>query len=112
MKKRRVSMVLLPIALVLALLAGCASDPLRFPKCNMTNAKVLGESEGSSTGIMLFQFIPINQNARFNNAYQEAIGKLGGTCLFDPVVEERWFWAYILNGYIFTVKGTVVKEGT
>jgi len=111
MKKCHVLMSFFPIAILVALLAGCVSDPLKFPKCDMTNAKVLGESEGSSTGIMLFQFIPINQNQRFNNAYQEAITKLGGTCLTNPIVEEKWFWAYILNGYIFTVKGTVVKEG-
>jgi hypothetical protein len=83
---------------------------LKIPKCDMSNAKELGASEGSSTGIMLFQFIPINQNARFNNAYQDAITKLGGTCLTDIVVEESWFWAWVLNGYTFTVKGTVVKE--
>jgi hypothetical protein len=111
MRKCKALIGLFPIALLVALLTGCASDPLKFPKCDMTNAKVLGESEGSSTGIMLFQFIPINQNGRFNNAYQEAISKLGGTCLTDPVIEEKWFWAWVLNGYTFTVKGTVVKEG-
>jgi len=98
------------MTIVGALLAGCASDPLKFPKCDLTNAKVLGESEGSSVGIMLFNIIPINQNSRFVTAYDEAVNKLGGTCLTNPVIEERWFWAYLLNGYIFKVKGTVVKE--
>ena len=101
---------LMLLALVGALLSGCVSDPLKFPKCDMTNATVLGESEGSAVGIMLFNIIPINQNARFNNAYEEAIAKLGGTCLTDPVIEEQWYWAYLFNGYIFRVKGTVVKE--
>ncbi len=76
----------------------------------MTNATVLGESEGSSVGVMLFNIIPINQNARFTTAYEEAVSRLGGTCLADPVIEERWYWAYLFNGYIFKVKGTVVKE--
>jgi len=98
------------ITIIGALLAGCVSDPLKLPKCDMTNAKVLGESEGSAVGIMLLGLIPINQNTRFVNAYQEAITKLGGTCLADPVIEEQWYWAYIFNGYIFRVKGTVVKE--
>ena len=101
---------LLPVALIVVLLTGCSSDPLNFRKCDMTNATVLGESEGSAAGIMLFQFIPIGQNSRFDSAYQEAITKRGGTCLTDPVIEERWFWAWVLNGYIFKVKGTVVKE--
>lgn len=98
------------MAMVGVLMTGCVSDPLKFPKCDMTNAKVLGESEGTAVGIMLFNIIPINQNSRFNNAYDEAITKLGGTCLTDPVIEERWYWAYLFNGYIFKVKGTVVKE--
>lgn len=92
------------------LLAGCVSNPVAFRKCNMTNATVLGEAEGSSTGIMLFQLIPINQNYRFDAAYRDAIGRLGGTCLNNPVIQEKWFWAWVLNGYTFTVRGTVVKE--
>ncbi len=102
---------LLLLAAGAALLGGCSSDPLVFRKCDMTNAKVLGHSEGESTGIMLFQFIPIGQNDRFRNAYTDAVSKVGGTCLIDPVIEERWFWAYVLNGYSFKIKGTVVREG-
>ena len=92
------------------LVGGCASEPGSFRKCNMTNATVLGQSEGEATGIMLFNFIPIKQNHRFKDAYQDAISKLGGTCLADPVIHERWFWAWVLNGYTFRVNGTVVKE--
>ena len=106
--KRNIKMLVL--TMLLGALVGCVSDPASFPKCNMTNATVLGPSEGSSTGIMLFNIIPINQNHRFNSAYQDAISKLGGTCLADPVIQEKWFWAYVLNGYKFTVSGTVVKE--
>lgn len=97
------------LLIVGGMLAGCVSDPLSFRKCD-PNATVIGPSEGSSVGIMLFQLIPINQNSRFNSAYAEAVAKVGGTCIIDPVVEEQWFWAYVLNGYIFKVKGTVVKE--
>ena len=110
MRKNEIMRRLIPMAIIGALLAGCTSAPLKFPKCDMTNAKVLGESEGESVGIMLFNIIPINQNDRFKNAYEEAVTKLGGTCLTDPVIEETWFWAYVLNGYVFKVKGTVVKE--
>ena len=98
------------VAVFGASLAGCVSTTASFPKCDMTNAKILGESQGSSTGIMLFNIIPINQNHRFRSAYQEAVNSLGGTCLLDPVIQEKWFWAYVLNGYKFTVRGTVVKE--
>jgi len=27
----------------------------------------------------------------------------------NPEISERWFWAYILNGYHTTVRGTVIK---
>ena len=103
---------LLLFTAIAALLAGCTSDPLVLRKCDMTNAKVLGASEGEATGFMLFQLIPIGQNERFTDAYGEAVRKLGGTCLMDPVIEEKWFWAYVLNGYSFKIKGTVVREGT
>lgn len=111
MKKYGIARKLIPAAILGALLTGCVSNPLKFPPCDMSKATVLGESEGSSLGAMVLGFIPINQNERFNSAYTEAVTKLGGTCLKDPVIEERWFWAYVFNGYIFKVKGTVVKEG-
>jgi hypothetical protein len=75
----------------------------------MEKYDVLGEGEGSSVGIMLFNVIPIGQNDRFENAYKDAISSKNGDALINPVISERWFWAYVLNGYITTVKGTVIK---
>ena len=96
------------------LLAGCASMPVNLgAPPNQLEGKeytVVGEGEGSSVGIMLFNCIPINQNDRFQKAYDEAVQSKGGDRLINPVIEERWFWAYLLNGYIFKVKGTVVKD--
>jgi hypothetical protein len=71
--------------------------------------EVLGEGEGSSTGIMLFQFIPIGQNDRFERAYYYAVESKGGDALMNVVVTEDWFWAWLLNGYKTTVRGTVIK---
>lgn len=99
---------------VSAFLAGCVSLPVNMgTPPNQSEGKdytVVGEGEGSSVGIMLFNFIPINQNDRFQKAYDEAVQSKGGDRLINPVIEERWFWAYLLNGYIFKVKGTVVKN--
>ena len=52
--------------LLLALVvAACHSTPLTIPSAPVgPNEQQLGIGEGSSTGIMLFQFIPINQNDR------------------------------------------------
>lgn len=111
MKRYKVVRKLIPAAMIGVLLAGCGTSvPLKFRECDMTNAKVLGESEGTSTGVMFGNVIPINQNSRFVNAYEKAINKLGGTCLVNPVIEEKWYWAQILNWYTFKVKGTVVRE--
>ena len=97
-----------------ALLAGCVSMPMNLnTPPNLQEGKdytVLGEGEGSAVGIMLFNLIPINQNQRFQNAYDEAVQSKGGDRLINPIIEERWFWAYLLNGYIFKIKGTVVKD--
>jgi len=105
---------LLATSLVGLLLSGCASMSVNMgAPPNLQEGKdytVLGEGEGSSVGIMLFQFIPINQNQRFQNAYDEAVKSKGGDRLINPTIEENWFWAYVLNGYIFKVKGTVVKD--
>jgi hypothetical protein len=97
----------------LALLAaGCVSQPLKFPtvaKVTENKYQVLGEGKGEATGIMLFQLIPIGQNERYVRAYDAAVKSKGGDALIDPVVEENWFWAWVLNGYQTRVSGTVIK---
>jgi len=45
--------------------------PLTIPSASVgPNEQRLGTGEELSTGIMLFQLIPINQSSRFVNAYQ------------------------------------------
>jgi hypothetical protein len=97
------------LIVIVLFLSACSSVPLHIPAVENREYEVLGEAEGTATGIMLFQFIPIGQNDRFQNAYRTAVESRGGDALLDPVIEERWFWAYILNGYITTVRGTVIR---
>jgi len=100
--------VLLGVFLLVAI-AACSSTPVKLPSAAVgPNEKVIGPTEGSSTGIMLFWFIPIVQNTRFENAYGEAVQKAGGTRLTDITISEQWFWALVLNGYIFDVRGTAI----
>jgi len=94
---------------VMVLAAGCVSEPLKIDMRPKSNYEELGEGEGRATGIMLFNFIPIMQNDRFVNAYDAAVKSRGGDALLNPEISERWFWAYVLNGYINTVRGTVIK---
>lgn len=102
--------LLLGMLLLLTTVA-CQSTNLRFPSAPIgPNEKSLGPTEATSTGIMLFGFIPINQNKRFENAMQEAAAKAGGTRLTDVTISERWFWAVVLDGFIFKVQGTAVAN--
>ena len=104
----KVAFIVLSVFLQLST-AACQSTPMKLPSASIgPNEKSLGQTEGSSTGIMLLGFIPIIQNTRFENAYAEAVQKGGGTRLTDITVSEKWFWALVLNGYIFTVQGTAV----
>ncbi|PWT75354.1 MAG: hypothetical protein C5B60_05420 [Chloroflexi bacterium] len=106
----KVAGLLLGMCLLIVTTA-CVSTPLKFPTAPIgPNEKALGKSEATSTGIMLFAFIPINQNTRFENAMKEAAAKAGGTRLTDVTISEQWFWALILNGYIFKVEGTAVAN--
>ena len=58
------------VFLMLAVTA-CHSMPLTIPSASVgPNEQRLGTGEEPSTGIMLFQLIPINQSSRFVNAYQ------------------------------------------
>ena len=98
------------VCVLLVFVAACSSAPLKIPTDMASSGyDVLGEGEGSSTGIMLFNIIPIGQNDRFQEAYHKAVISKGGDALLNPEISERWFWAYVLNGYTTTVKGTVIK---
>lgn len=108
MKYIRNTLVLLGVLAITA----CHSVPLTIPTAPVgPDEEVLGEASGNQTGIMLLGFIPIKQNSRFQAAYDRALqSKEGATRLVDPTIKERWFWAWILNGYSFTVSGTAVKK--
>lgn len=98
-------------ALLLFTTAACHSSQVKLPTAAVgPSEKALGHTEGSSVGIMLFGCIPINQNSRFENAYLEAVQNGGGKRLADVVISEQWFWAWVLNGYIFKVEGTAVTN--
>lgn len=70
---------------------------------------VIGHSEATATGIMLFGVIPIQQNSRFVRAQTAAIKAKGGDALINTQIQENWFWAWVLSGYITKVSGDVVK---
>jgi hypothetical protein len=100
---------LLSFGLLVLLSAGCVSQPLTVPTALNKPYDTLGEGKGSATGLMLFNVIPIGQNERFIKAYDNAVKSKGGDALLNPMIQESWFWGYILNGYTTEITGTVVK---
>jgi len=104
-----------PIAYVfLGLLTclGCSGAVYQMPRIDLPpeHYEVLGESEASATGIQLFQLFPIQLNNKFERAVDAAIAKRDGQALVNVSVQEKWFWAYVLNGYTTSVRGTVVRQ--
>ncbi len=98
-------------AVLLISTAACHSTQVKIPTAPVgPNEKALGPTDGSSVGMLLFGVIPINQNERFEKAYNQAVQKAGGSRLTDVTISERWFWAYVLNGYVFKVQGTAVAN--
>ena len=101
---------ILAMAVVLLISTACSSRRVAIETGPLApNEKKLGTASGQDTGVLLFGLIPIGQNGRFEGAYHEAVSKFpGATRLVDATIEEKWFWAWILTGYKFRVRGTAV----
>jgi hypothetical protein len=104
----RILGVLLSAVLLMATMA-CQSTKVQVPTAPIgPSEKSLGKTSADSLGLMLFGFIPIRQNERFVDAYKKAVQSVGGTRLTDVTISERWWWGYVINGYVFKVEGTAV----
>ena len=98
-------------ATILFATVACHSTQLRIPGEPLgPNERLTGVVSAHSTGLMLFQVIPINQNDRFRRALQNATAQAGGGRLTDVVISERWFWTPIGNGFSFHVQGAGVAS--
>lgn len=98
--------------LCLALLSsvvGCVSTPVRMGAIPGREYVVVGKGEGRATGLLIETFIPVMQNTRFQTAYNRAVRSGGGDDIINPEISERWFWAYILQGFVTTIKGDAIK---
>ena len=95
--------------IVIIAATACQSTRVQIPTAPIgANEKSLGPAAADSLGLLLFGFIPIRQNERFVDAYNKAVQRAGGTRLTDVTISERWWWGYVINGYIFKVEGTAV----
>ena len=95
---------------MICLVVGCTSTPTQIQTAPVgPNEEVLGQATGSGGGVLLFGFIPIGQNSRFEEAYNEALHVYPGTTrLVDPTITEQWYWALLLGGFLTDVSGTAV----
>ena len=99
-------------ALFGVVLAGCTGAPMKTAHYVSNQYTVVGHSEASATGLLLFGIIPIRQNSRFVRAQNAAIQAKGGDAMINTQVQENWFWAWVLTGYTTTISGDVVKLKT
>jgi hypothetical protein len=90
-------------------ITGCTGTPMKTQNLDNEQYTVVGHSQASATGLLLFGVIPIQQNNRFVRAQNAAIKAKGGDALINTQVQENWFWAWVLTGYTTTVSGDVVK---
>lgn len=97
------------VGIIVFLSCGCSSVPLRTGALPNKEYKVVGRSAGSAGGFMLFQFIPIKHNSKVERAYKEAVTKLNGDDMINLTISERWYWAYIGDGYRVNMEGDVIK---
>jgi ABC-type uncharacterized transport system auxiliary subunit len=90
-------------------LAGCTGTPMNTQHYESSQYTVIGHSEATATGLLLFGVIPIQQNNRFVRAQNAAIKAKGGDAMINTQVQENWFWAWVLTGYTTKISGDVVK---
>jgi len=99
--------VLLPLYL-----AACSGQFYKFANVEVEPTKYenLGTGSVTATGLHLFGLFPIQLNNKIERAIERIIQNKGGDELINISVQERWFWAYVLNGYKVQVSGTVLKK--
>ena len=103
---------LLVLTALIGLIIGCASAPMKVstPPINYaTRCEELEEGEGSAGGFLFLHLIPMGSNERLVQAYEKAVNSKGGTHLVNPEIKDYWYYAYIGQIKITTVKGKVIK---
>ena len=100
------------VALFGLVLAGCTGTPMKTQQYDSSQYTVVGHSEATATGLLLFGVIPIQQNNRFIRAQNAAIKAKGGDAMINTQVQENWFWAWVLTGYTTKISGDVIKLKT
>jgi len=107
--------VLLPVATIMVLAAGCTSRAVRVAPPPPPSYRVLGTVRGGACGMMLFDVIPLNVNQRVERAYGRALARArGATALIDTQLRDRWYTAggIMIAGHIVCtdIVGTAIQD--
>jgi hypothetical protein len=109
---KRVGLVVFLVGFLGSTLVGCTSRAVRLsPVSAQASAThtVLGQGKARACGGLLFNIIPIAWGDRVERARTKAIQSRGGTDLLDPVLQEQWYWAYVMDIHCADVSGTVIR---
>ena len=107
--------VLLPVATIMMLAAGCTSRAVSVAPPPPPSYRVLGTVRGGACGMMLFDVIPLHVNERVERAYGRALARArGATALIDTQLRDRWYTAggIMIAGHIVCtdIIGTAIQD--
>jgi hypothetical protein len=110
--KRSIYTIVIMISFLL--LVGCSSQVLNIKEPQKNRPyKELGVVTGSTSGMMIFGFIPVRQNDRmtraYEAAYQQAVEKYNADGLVDVKISERWYNFVVFLRFRLTVEGQAIK---
>jgi hypothetical protein len=95
--------------LLVALLAGCAGDPVKI--ASVTDVSKIDRTRGrritaEAGGFQLLLVIPINVNSRQRRAYDELLQKAAGDEIADVKVTEQWAYGFVGTTYWTVMEAT------
>lgn len=106
----------LPMVMLCATLASCASELQTIYRTPPAKYEKLGQVTGVATGSLGlvatgYYFVPMGLNSRVERAYVDAITKIPGTTgLIDVTYQESWYWWVIGTARKVTITGEAIKE--
>lgn len=102
------------IFLLVSILAGCASDPVRLTETNLEELqnyhyKKLPRKTVSATGFMFFGILPIRMNSREQRIRDAIMERSGGDDIINPLVSSGYRWSPVGEFYRLTVTATPIQ---
>ena len=116
MESRRVSTVLLVLALVFSpILPGCTGPLVHLAEIepgdiDASKYEVVGDGEGSASGFIILGVLGLSTENQVERAVQAAIADKGGDELINVKIQEKGGYFFLFQYQKTTVSGTVIKR--